>query len=312
MSNLNAPDVKREIVAKRAKSDGERLALISGFVRSCLSLMRSGGGALELCLDCQSEIVRDYISACMMEQFKIKPTVSKNSLVFADCEKLLRALLILEPTEAFELRAIDKSFYDYAPYYARGVFLGCGSFSAPTAEDAQLHKSGGYHLDFSFSGEELADAFTDMLAGENIIAHKSMRGEKYVVYVKDNVGVSDCLALIGAEKTVVRLNEAVVALSVKSEVARRLNCEIANITRTTLASVELLDAIEYIDEKAGIDVLGKKMAAAAYARRTDPSAPISTLADLLGISKSGLKHRFDGIIAKAREMGWTGKTDDID
>lgn len=308
MSNLNAPDVKREIVSKRAKSESERLALLSGFVRSCLSLVRSGGGALELCLDCQSEEVRDYISSCMMEQFKIKPTVVKNSLIYADCEKILRALRILRHGDDFVLDTVDESFFALAPHYIRGVFLGCGSLSAPTAEDAQIHKSGGYHLDFSFSGEELADAFAQMLADSGVAAHKSVRAEKYVVYVKHKEAVSDCLALIGAEKTMLRLNEAVVALSVKSDVARRLNWEIANLTRTAAAAAALLDAIEYIDEKFGLNAqLNKRLAEAAEARRADPSAPLSVIAERLGISKSGLKHRFDGIVAKARSLGWTEK-----
>lgn len=308
VSNLNAPDVKREIVSKRPKSEPERLALLSGFVRSCLSLVRSGGGALELCLDCQSDAVRDYISSCMMEQFKIKSTVAKSSLIYADCEKILRALKILEQGDDFVFCTVDKSFYSTAAQYVRGVFLGCGSFSAPTAEDAQSHKSGGYHLDFSFSGEELADAFGKMLSGEGIVTHKSVRAEKYVIYVKDKESVSDCLALIGAEKTVLRLNEAMVALSVKSDVARRLNCEIANISRTAAASVALSDAIEYIDVKFGLYAqLNRRLAEAAEARRADPSAPLSVIAERLSISKSGLKHRFDAIVAKARELGWKEK-----
>ncbi len=306
VSNLNAPDVKREIIAKRPKTEPERIALLSGFVRSCLSLVMRGGGALELCLDCQSDSVRDYISSCMMAQFKVKPNVVKNSLIFADCEKLLRALRILEQGDGFVLGAIDESFYSQAPSYMRGVFLGCGSFSAPTAEDAQLHKSGGYHLDFSFTGEELADAVVRMLDGVSVAAHKSMRAEKYVVYVKDRNAVGDCLALIGAEKTVLKLHAAAVALSVKSDVARRLNCEIANIARTATAAVDLVDAIEYIDAKSGLNAeLSGKLAEAAEARRADPAAPLSVIADRLGISKSGLKHRFDAIIAKARELGWT-------
>lgn len=305
MPKLNAPDVKREITQKRVKEGDERLALLSGFVRGCLSVIWRGGGALELCLDCQLSFVRDYISALMMAQFKVKPTVEKNSLIFADCEKLLRAMSITEANSRFELRGIDASFRENAPFYVRGMFLGCGSLSVPSAEDALSHKSGGYHLDFSFSSEMLADELIAFLGEQGITAHKSVRAERYVVYVKDGESVSDCLALMGAERAVLELNNAMAAFSVKSSAVRRTNCDIANINRTAQAAVTLLAAIDFIDEKQGLDTLGKKLESAALARREDPQAPLSVVAERLGISKSGLKHRFDNIIAAAVKNGFS-------
>lgn len=308
MSKINGLDVKREITDKRVKNDEGRLALLSGFTRVCLSLTRRGGGALELCLDCQAEFVRDYVASVMMEQFKVKPSVNKTSLVFADCEKLLRMLHILKPdVDTFELCGVPKRFAESSEY-VRGAFLGCGSLSVPNADDAQMQKSGGYHLEFSFTNEDIADDFISLFAENGITAHKTVRAERYVVYVKDSESVSDCLAMIGAEKTVLKLNEAVVAFAVKSDVNRINNCDLANMSRTTAAAVELAAAIEIIDKTIGLDSIDPKLAEAAHARIAQPDVPLSKIALGLGISKSGLKHRYDKISALADNIKNKRKT----
>lgn len=301
MAKINGLDVKREIIEKRVKSDEDMLALLSGFTRVCLSLSRKGGGALELCLDCQADFVRDYIASVMMERFKVKPTaVNKTSLVYADCEKLLGMLHILKTDDSsFELCGIPERFIAN-PHYVRGAFLGCGSLSVPNAADAWARKSGGYHLEFSFTGEDLAEQFTALLAASEISAHRTVRAERYVVYVKNSERVSDCLAMIGADKTVLKLNDAVVTLSVKSDANRKNNFDCANLTRVTDASAAIKMAIETIDSSVGLDSIDPKLAEAARARLERPDiASIGDIARELGISKSGLKHRYDRIAALA-------------
>ncbi len=304
MATINGLDVKREIIENKQKTvkPAERIALLSGFTRSCLSLVRRRDGkGFELCLDCQTEFVRDYVAQLMMECFKIKPKTEGDAgaLTYADCDKLLRALFIVDPSDGEFTEGIPKSFESSAAY-VRGVFLGCGSVSVPQADIAKTQKSGGYHLEFSFSADSFADAFAALLEKFDIAAHKAPRGERAVVYVKDSEAVSDCLALIGADKTVLRLNEAVAAFAVKRDVVRRVNCEMANMERTVNAAVGISEAIELIEKRSGLDVLDAKLRAAAVARLENPQAPLSAVADKLGISKSGLKHRFDKIIEIAR------------
>lgn len=303
MPKINGQSVKREITEKRIKGEGLAV-MLSGFVRSCLALVRSRG-ELKLCLDCQSDFVREYIAAAMMEQFKITAVEQKNSLHFADCEKLLVALKIFKPDEGFyQTQNIDADYLteQNAPYYARGVFLGCGSLSVPSAENPESTKSGGYHLEFSFTNEDLANEFRELLGVCGTSAHIMTRAEKSVVYVKDSESVSNCLVLIGASKTALELNNAVAAYSVKIDVNRRINCDIANMTRTTDAAVGVTDAIDLIDSVRGLDSLPPKLVEAADARKNYPDAPLSFIADQLGISKSGLKHRYDKIIEIAREI----------
>lgn len=317
MPKISGLDVKREIIEKRPR-DGERLALLSGFTRVAFSLLKRGG-AVDLWLDCQSAPVREYIASLMMEQFKITPVPSgaalptglvedgaavvtlSDKLVFADCEKLLKALYIIEPDGSlFDVGGIAERFYKHAAWYARGVFLGCGSLSVPDAENALDKKSGGYHLEFALPSGMEGD-FIRLLGGYGIAAHEAPRADKHVVYVKDGESVSDGLALLGAEKAVLGLNDAIAAFAVKIDVNRIVNCEVANLGRTVEAALSVTRAIEIIEKRYGLDILDAKLRAAADARMRYPQMPIGKLAAELGISKSGLKHRFDKLIEIAAQ-----------
>ena len=311
MSNINGSDVKRELTAKRVKGD-DRLALLSGFLRVTFSLERRPREKdMSLGFDCAVDFVRRYLSACIMDEFKVSSRSDDDELpVFADAVRLLTALGIMTDDGSMALDAVPQKFENNAPYYVRGVFLGCGSLSVPSAEDARAERRSGYHLEFSFTNEGYANDFTRLLMRNGIVANRTKErtrsSEKYVVYVKDSEGVSDGLALIGAEKAVLELNEAVVALSVKSSVNRRNNCDLANMTRTANAAVGVAEAIEIISAKQGLDTLPPKLLEAAEARINSPDVPLAKLAYELGISKSGLKHRYDKIEEIARRLSKVG------
>ncbi|MCH5351842.1 MAG: DNA-binding protein WhiA [Clostridiales bacterium] len=304
-------DVKKEIAEKRAKNADEKLAILSGFVRVTFSLYKKGiDDGFGLILDCQNHDISDYIASLTKELFSVAPVDKRNdddgkrgkfkidssSLLFAEGEKLLKGLYIIPGDNVFDVGGISDKIKSL-PCYARGVFLGCGSVSVPSADSAQSDKkSGGYHIEFAFYTEDFANEFLALLSKYNIYAHLTRRGGKYVVYVKYISDVSDCLALIGADRAVLDMNAAAATYAVKSDVNRRLNCELANMSRTVDASVGVTEAVDVIESSIGLDALDEKLREAALARRGNPQASIGNIAKELGISKSGLKHRFDKLI----------------
>ena len=315
---INGHEVKREIVAKRYK-DSDRLALLSGFVRVSFSVLRRGGER-HLVLDCQTDFVRDFIASLMMEQFKVQPILNKDRQVdgdapdfmnsiepqqnktelrFYDCDKLLGALYILDGDDYSSVGGIDPRFNKNAAAYARGVFLGCGSLSVPKTDG---QKSGGYHLEFALGSETLVDGVTELLRGFGISIKKTVRAEKCVLYAKGGDNVCDCLTLLGAEKTMLELNNTMAYFAIKDDVNRQQNCDMANMNRAINAAVDVTDAIATIQKRAGLDTLDKKLKAAANARLQNPAASLGALAELLGISKSGLKHRYDKIVELAKSL----------
>ena len=304
-ADISGTEVKRELIERRPKADG-RLSLLSGFVRTCMSFYKRGR-EIDLWLDCQSEAVKDYIASLMMEQFKITPLSNvideRDKLVFGGAERILRALEITEEGGSlFEPGEIAQRFYADARHYARGVFLGGGSLSVPTADAVGTKKASGYHLEFSLSTESFANEFIRLLSTFGIYAHLTLRAGKYIVYVKHSGDVSDCLALIGAEKTVIKLNDAVMAYDFKNNVNRMNNCDVANLSRVVDASVTVVNAVNKLERSGALQALGVKIVEAAEARKQNRELSIGALAKKLGISKSALKHRFDVIIEAADKL----------
>ncbi|MBD5132782.1 MAG: DNA-binding protein WhiA [Clostridiales bacterium] len=304
MPTISGLDVKKEIISFRLK-EGERKALLSGFVRSCMTMTMSFGKGMLLGLDCQTDFVKEYISAAMMEQFKMRPKSDEDGFVYADCEKLLRRLYILDPdSDSFEVSGIPDKFDEHRYAYVRGMFLGSGSFSAHEVEDKDgpSGTGGRYHLEFSVLSESLADELIELLNTYGIKVRKMERVDKYVVYSKDSDSVCNCLALMRLDNLVLKLQETVATLSFKKDINRRVNFEMANMTRTTNAAVDVAEALELIAERKGLDSLSPKLLEAAEARQNAPDKTLAELAYELGISKSGLKHRYDKIIEIADKL----------
>lgn len=302
MANISGLEVKRQIT-KTCPRGEECKSMLSGFVRSCMSLSITQGGVL-LQLDCQTDFVREYIMKAMQSAFGVSPEDTEPILVYGDCERLLSSLNITVAGSGYEMANIPQMTGDCESAYIRGVFLGCGSFSAHYSDGTDGQKGGGgYHLEFSVLSESFADELMNLLGSREVVVHKMARVDKYVVYAKDIENVSNCLALMRLGKLVVRLNDTAIALSIKRDVNRRMNCDIANMTRTANAAVDVLSAIQYISDHQGLDTLHPKLVEAADARINSPEASLIDIAYELGISKSGLKHRFDKIIEIAQQLG---------
>ncbi|MDE6201370.1 MAG: DNA-binding protein WhiA [Clostridiales bacterium] len=295
MANISGAEVKRQITKTCPRGD-ECKSMLSGFVRSCMSLSVTRGGVL-LQLDCQTDFVRDYIMKAMQSVLGAMPQETKPMLVYGDCESVLGSLNITAGGGGYEMADIPQMTDDCESAYIRGVFLGCGSFSAHYSDGTDGQKGGGgYHLEFSVLSESFADELMELLGSREVVVHKMERADKYVVYAKDIENVSNCLALMRLGKLVVRLNDTAIALSIKRDVNRRMNCDIANMTRTANAAVDVINAIQYISDSVGLDTLPPKLVEAADARINSPEAALGDIAFELGISKSGLKHRFDKIV----------------
>lgn len=157
-------------------------------------------------------------------------------------------------------------------------------------------------MEFSFVSESIADELTALLAERDVTMRKMVRADRFVVYAKDSESVSNCLALMHADKTVLKLVDTVVTLSMKKDINRRNNCDLANMTRTANAAVDVTKAIDIIDKAVGLDTLDPKLVEAADARKNSPDLSLGDLAFELGISKSGLKHRYDKIIEIAQKL----------
>ena len=110
-----------------------------------------------------------------------------------------------------------------AASYLRGAFLGSGFVSDPR---------GDFHFEVIVETEELADGLVELLARKNIKARIMQRRNSYMVYLKSGSAILEFLALAGAHQNALAMENARVIKSVRNDVNRQTNAEIANQAKT--------------------------------------------------------------------------------
>lgn len=188
--------------------------------------------------------------------------------------------------------------------FLRGAFVGAFSCSINLAGQNSTKHLTGYHAEFVFSNEVFAQDFCFLLADFDIISKKTARKNYFVVYVNGLDMVSDLLALVGANKGVLELQNESAFRSIRNNINRQNNCISANLTKTVDASVKQMETINIIQQKIGIDSLEEPLQEVCYLRIANPEESLDELVKLSTkkISKSGLYHRFKKLEKIASEL----------
>ena len=173
--------------------------------------------------------------------------------------------------------------------YLRGAFQGGGSVNRPEAS---------YHLELVTVSFELGRLLHDLLKRMGFPAGFVDRKDAYIVYLKEGDAVVDFLGMLEAEKAVESFEVARNVKEVREQVNRLVNCETANLQKAVDAAGRQLADIRTLEAQGRLAGLPPKVKAAAQARLDNPDASLAELAEILGISKSGLNHR----MRKLREL----------
>ena len=128
------------------------------------------------------------------------------------------------------------------------------------------------------------------------------RKDDYVVYLKEGDAVMDFLAMIQADEAVEAFEVARNVKEVREQVNRLVNCETANLQKTVDAAGRQLEAIRRLQAADMIPRLPKKLRQTAERRLAHPDASLAELADMLGVSKSGMNHRMRKLRELAEEL----------
>jgi DNA-binding protein WhiA len=184
--------------------------------------------------------------------------------------------------------------------YLRGVYIACGTLSAPTAVDSLSEQTNqgiikqGYHLELRLTSLSVAQDLLELLCEAGINAGLAERKNYCAIYIKGSENISDFLARIGADKAVMALQEIIISRSVRNLTNRQYNCTIANINKSLRASERQIKAINLIKDKVGLHSLDEQLRQTALIRLEYPYANLEELlaAHDNAISKSGLNHRF--------------------
>ena len=175
-----------------------------------------------------------------------------------------------------------------------GAYLGSGSINNPENT---------YHLEIGIRKKEFANLIIKGLNEYDIKCNCIEKNKEYTIYLKDGEEISKILALLGANKSVLKFEEIRVQREMKNKINRIVNCETANMNKTMNAAIEQIDAIRKLKENGKFEKMEKTLKEIAELRIQNPSASLTELGKMLQppISKSGVNYRLKKIMEIGKE-----------
>lgn len=180
--------------------------------------------------------------------------------------------------------------------FLRGAFLSCGSVTDPQKE---------YHLEFAVPYKNLAnDLYTLLSEVDAFESFPSVAARKggYVVYLKDSGQIENLLTFLGAPCAAMELMQVKMYKEAKNDINRKANFETANMDKTYSASARQIAAIAAISDAAGLEDLPENLRELAVLRLENPEMTLRELGEKLGISRSGVNHRLQRLLAMGEQL----------
>ena len=177
----------------------------------------------------------------------------------------------------------------------KGLFLGSGSINNPENK---------YHLEIVLNQEENLEDSIKILEKLGIRSKKMTTKNKYSIYIKEGEEISKFLALLGANKAVLKFEEIRVQREMNNKINRIVNCETANLNKTINASIEQIEAIKKLKENKIFDKMDEPLKEIAELRLKNPNASLVELGKMLKdpVGKSGVNYRLKKIMEIANEQ----------
>ncbi|MCL2848089.1 MAG: DNA-binding protein WhiA [Firmicutes bacterium] len=286
---------KKEMLQQSMSERLEQLAFLSAYARVA-GAFGFENSQKQFLLKADKEYIKVVLCDLIEGLFgrELNYEVLEKSLVFRGdfADELLEKLKIFTENtygeKEYLLQLADEFFASEATVLnvLKAFFIGCGFVS--------LVK--GYHLEFAFSNGFLASDCMELLGGLGIVAKQITRAEKEVVYLKGAEPIGDFLSVLGATEAVLKLMDVLVEREATRLINRRMNCDMANIDKTIALAGKQISVIEDLKASGKYESLNDKLKEVASARLENPEASLDELAEIIGISKSGLRHRLDKIM----------------
>lgn len=168
--------------------------------------------------------------------------------------------------------------------YLRGAFMAGGFIADPR---------GDFHLEMAVMGEDFAHDLVEMIATEGVTARLNRRRGAFAVYLKSFDDIIVLMKALGAKRTALAIDNGRRLKSVKNDVNRLVNAEMANQARSTDAAAEQIELINRVEAEIGFDNLQPALRAFCHARRAHPELSLRDLGATMNppLSKSAMYHR---------------------
>ena len=182
-----------------------------------------------------------------------------------------------------------------AAAYLRGAFLGSGFISNPR---------GDFHFEIRVESELLAQGLVALLDQKGIKARIMPRRNSFIVYLKSGAAILEFLAFTGAYQCALAMENERVIKSVRNDVNRITNAEVANQAKSVSASIDQVFAIRKVVAHYGMENLPPALQEFIRLRVANPDATLKELGDYASpkLSKSAVYHRARRIEQMAEEL----------
>jgi DNA-binding protein WhiA len=179
--------------------------------------------------------------------------------------------------------------------YLRGAFLGGGFVADP---------HGDFHFELTAETEQLAEDLVRLMGRFHVEARVAKRRGTYAVYLKGAEPIVTFLALVGAHRALLRTEDVRIIKSMRNDVNRLVNAEIANQQKTADAAMGQIEAIELLDSHVGFENLPPALRELAELRIANPDVSLRELGELADppLTKSAVYHRVRRIEELAEEI----------
>lgn len=293
-----AQNVKEEI--SRIPSDArEKMAILDAFLRLNASFGRANNESFIEFETSQNFISRKFLSLikefydCRTSIFvKEYKKLNQKHHYIVRIETMVDA--ILEEYKFYDDNIQNKELYleqeDLSKAYLRGAFLVKGTVNNP--------KTSKYHLEISSKSSKDTVFIQTLMNNFYLDAKVTKRRNDYVAYIKSSQKIKDFLRIIGCSKQVFVFEEEVLNRNFAQDVARVMNCDIANEVKVHKAANSQLKDIQYLEFNYPLESLDSKILLIMKLRKKYPEASLIELVDRMKadydiiITKSGLNHRF--------------------
>ena len=208
--------------------------------------------------------------------------------------KLYIITVKLKEINKIENMKIQETSQEQIKWIIRGAYLGGGSINNPENK---------YHLELGIKKLEDAELLVQALLTFDIKSSMIEKKNEYAIYIKDGEEISKFLALLGANKSVIKFEEIRVQREMNNKIHRIVNCESANLNKTINASIEQIEAIKRLKQNHKFENLSDSLKEIATLRLENPNASLVELGQKLKqpVGKSGVNYRLKKIMEIANE-----------
>ena len=274
-------------------------AVLAALIRIEGTLLLSGAGKYRLEIATDAPVVARFVIKELHERYQLKTDLTmRRSVLHKTPNWLIEVPTQSQLVEALhDLGILDKQGHlqrGIDPHlvqkrcctaaYLRGAFLGSGFVASP---------KGDFHFELTIETEPMAEDICKLMARYDIPAKITHRRNSYTVYLKSGSSISSFLALVGAHQSALKMENERVLKSVRNEVNRRVNAEIANQQKTAEASFDQIQTIRRVLQHQEISSLPKALQEYIRLRVRYPDATLKELGEQANppLSKSAIYHR---------------------